>query len=66
MIGDREHICKNEEEIKHAIKNKNKVIYAYGDIEIGKKTEEKIKKQRIWIIGKEREINDNKRDKENE
>lgn len=54
MIGDKEHICKTEEEVRHAIKNKNREIYAYNDIEISEKVAEKIRKRGIIIKGRNR------------
>lgn len=58
MIGDKGHICKDEKEIEYAIKNRNKIIFAYGDVEISEKTAKKIQKKRIWVIGCDRnEVN---------
>lgn len=54
MIGDREHICKNEEEVKRAVKNRMKLIYAYGDIELSEKLSKKIIDKRILVIGVDR------------
>lgn len=54
MIGDREHICKTEEEVKRAVKNKMKIIYAYKDIEVSEKLGKKILDKRILVLGIDR------------
>lgn len=55
MIGDKDHICKTEEEVKRAVKNKMKLIFAYGDIEISEKLYKKITDKRILILGVSRD-----------
>lgn len=54
MIGDREHVCKDEEEVERAIKNRRKIIYAYEDIDVKERTVRKIQKNRIIVIGVKR------------
>lgn len=51
MIGDREHICKDENEVKRAVKNRMRLIYAYGDIELSERLSKKIIDKRILVIG---------------
>lgn len=58
MIGDKEHICKTEEEVRHAIKNKNREIYAYNDIEVSEKLGKKILDKRILVLGIDRKEKD--------
>lgn len=54
MIGDREHVCKDEEEVERAVKNRRKIIYAYEDIDVKERTSRKILDKRILVIGVKR------------
>lgn len=58
MIGDREHICKTADEVRRAVKNRMKLIYAYGDIEIGEELSKKILDKRILVLGIDRKEKD--------
>lgn len=51
-------ICENEKEIIGQMNAGKRIIIAYGDIEVSKKTARKIKKKKILVIGRKREEKD--------
>lgn len=51
-------ICENEKEIIGQMNAGKRIIIAYGDIEVSKKTARKIKNKKILVIGRKREEKD--------